>query len=256
MKRKIQILFFVLCVCILGISVFKLYDIQNNYEEGDAVYSSIMDEVVTVLPVAETEQKEVKEKKKTKLDPMIAVDLKTLKQKNEDILGWLYIPNSVISYPLLQGENNDTYLHQTYNKQQSFFGSIFIDYRNNSNLQDAHTIIYGHNMKNGSMFGTLKRYSDKSFYKEHKNIYIYTESGIHKYKVFSYHVADAKGKIYTVSYEDEEALEDYLKLAKQSSYLDTGVEVKTTDKTITLSTCTSNESSRFVVHAKYVGDVE
>lgn len=257
MKRKIQIVIFVLCLCVLGISAFKLYDIQNNYEEGDAVYNSIADEVVTVLPVEEeTEQKDTKDKKKTKLDPMISVDLKALKQKNEDIIGWLYIPNSVISYPLLQGENNDTYLHQTYNKQQSFFGSIFIDYRNNSNLQDAHTIIYGHNMKNGSMFGTLKRYSDKAFYKEHKNIYIYTEKGTHKYQVFSYHVADATGKIYRVSFEDENALEDYLKLAKQSSYLDTGVEVGTSDKTITLSTCTSNESSRFVVHAKYVGDVE
>ena len=69
-------------------------------------------------------------------------------------------------------------------------------------------------------------------------------------------MADATGKIYTVSFEDENALEDYLKLAKQSSYLDTGVEVGTSDKTITLSTCTSNETSRFVVHAKYVGDVE
>lgn len=249
---------FVLCICVLGISVCKLYDIQNNYKEGDAVYSTIADEVVTVLPIEEqkTEKKDTKENKKTKTDPMISVDLKTLKQKNEDIIGWLYIPNSVISYPLLQGEDNDTYLHQTYNKQQSFFGSIFIDYRNNANLQDAHTIIYGHNMKNGSMFGTLKRYSDKSFYKEHKNIYIYTDSGIHKYKVFSYHVADATGKIYTVSFEEEKEVEAYLRLAKQSSYFDTGVEVEAADKTITLSTCTSNATSRFVVHAKYVGDVE
>lgn len=253
MKRKIQLVIFILCICIFGISAFKLYDIHHNYEKGDAVYRTIEAEVVTVLP---TEKPDPKKKKKEKKDPMISVDFKTLKQKNEDIIGWLYIPNSSISYPLLHGEDNETYLHQTYDKKSGFFGSIFIDYRNHTNLQDAHTIIYGHNMKNGSMFGTLKRYSDKSFYKEHKNIYIYTEQGIHQYKVFSYHVADAKGRIYTTSFEDKEEFSEYLKLAKQSSQIDTGVDVTTSDKTITLSTCTSNESSRFVVHATYVGDVK
>ena len=114
MKRKVQMVIFVLCICGLGVSAFKLYDIQNNYAEGDAVYSSIMDEVVTVLPTEEPNQKDTKKKNKEKKDPMISVDFKKLKQKNEDIIGWLYIPNSVMSYPLLQGEDNETYMVGTY----------------------------------------------------------------------------------------------------------------------------------------------
>ena len=258
MKRKIQMIVFVLCIAVFVLSAWKLYGIQSNYKEGDELYASVEEEVITVLSDEEEEseveentkngENKKKKKNKKKKTPMISVDFATLKKKNPDIIAWLYIPYSDISYPLLQGSDNETYLHKAYDGQSSIFGSIFMDFRNHPDFSDQHTIIYGHNMKNGSMFGTLKQYCDASFYKKNKNFYVLTEDGTYQYRVFSYHVADALGKVYTVFYEDEDAFQSYLNLVVQSSYLDTGVDVSTDDKVITLSTCTGDDDSRFVVH--------
>lgn len=242
-------------------SIYNLVSIQLNYKKGEELYENIKEQVVvtkqpveTVTPETDdngdTQDKEDNQDKQTPLD--ISVDFDTLEKVNSDIVGWLHLPYGSISYPLLQGEDNDNYLHHAYDKTSNNFGSIFIDYRNTNNLSDKHTIIYGHNMKNGSMFGTLKNFCDETFYKKNKYFFILTRKVVYTYKVFSYHVADAKGKVYEVNYTDDEQYQDFLNLAKQSSYLDTGVKVSTKNRTITLSTCTSSDDKRFVVHAKLV----
>lgn len=258
MKKKLHMLLFLLFLGVFCVSAWKLIGIYRTYEKGDSIYGKITDMVVktetdTYQPQITDDPKDVEEKEKTKKDKMISVDFKTLKAKNEDIIGWLYIPDSAISYPLLQSEDNSKYLHETYDKQSSIFGSIFMDYRNHSDFTDKHTIIYGHNMKNGSMFGTLKRYSDTNFFKEHRNIYILTEKGTFRYRVFSYHVADASGRVYTTSFSDNNAYKEFLNLITGSSYVKTKLKATAKDRTITLSTCTGQEESRFVVHAKYMG---
>lgn len=252
MKRKLKIVLLFIFLGIFVVSAFQLYGIHNNYEKGDAIYHSVQEQVVKEITVPE-----IKEKGKVKkAEKLISVDFSTLKKKNKDIVGWLYIPDTVICYPLLKGTDNETYLHQTYDKQSSIFGSIFMDFRNSSDLQDSHTLIYGHNMRNGSMFGSLKRYNNEAdFYKKHKTIYILTEKATYRYQIFSYHVADVNGAIYTVSYDKEEDFEWFLKLAKESSYKDTGIDVSTKDKIITLSTCNNTDTTRFVVHGKYDGIV-
>lgn len=262
--KKVKILGFVFFLGVFLFSSWNLFGIYRNYEEGEALYKDIEQEVVTLLPTLAPEQAEIsqkeeedkdegKEKKKQKKDPMISVDFSKLKKINPEIVGWVYIPNSEISYPLLQGTDNDKYLHYTYDMQKSVFGSIFVDYRNAADFSQPYTLIYGHNMKNGSMFGTLKKYNEAKFFKEHRNIYILNEKGTFQYRVFSYHVADANGRIYTTDIVDEEDFAQHLRLITQSSYVTPDVDVTTKDKVITLSTCTGSEETRFAVHGVYVG---
>ena len=262
MKKKVYMILFVICIAVLGVSGWKLWDIFHTYQEGDALYEDVTKEVVsasdeTAVVLERTDPPEdVEPEEKKQTDPMISVDFKKLKEKNEDVVGWLYIPNSAISYPLVQGTDNNRYLHETYDKQSSIFGSIFMDYRNSSDLSDNHTIINGHNMRNGSMFGGLKQYQDESFFRKHRNIYILTEDGTYRYRVFSCHVADATGRVYYVSeYEQKKAYQEYLNMVTQSSYFATKCQPKKKDRTITLSTCTGNDETRFVVHGMYMGTV-
>lgn len=224
-----------------------------NYKKGEKLYEDITQKVVTTKTPTNnvaSDSKDDSEEQQSVLD--ISVDFDTLIKTNPDIFGWIYLPYGSISYPLLQGTDNDFYLHQAYDKTPNNFGSIFIDYRNSNNLTDQHTIIYGHNMRNGSMFGTLKNFCDEKFYKKNNTFYILTPQVIYTYRVFSYHVADAKGRVYNVGYQDEAEFQDFINLAKQSSYLDTGVSVSTKHRILTLSTCTSSDDKRFVVHAKLV----
>lgn len=169
MKKNIRIIILVSCVVICLFSIYKLITIQMNYKKGEKLYDDIKQQVVMTKTPTEIVTPDVSEDAKDKqTDLNISVDFKALKKTNPDIFGWLHLPYGSISYPLLQGENNDTYLRQAYDKTPNNFGSIFIDYRNTNNLTDKHTIIYGHNMKNGSMFGTLKKFCDENFYKKNK----------------------------------------------------------------------------------------
>lgn len=258
MKKKCYIVMFVVFLGIFLVSGWKLYEIYHTYQQGNQLYDSIEQDVVvslgTMAPSLVTDAPEDVDKKEPE-EEMISVDFETLTKANPDVVGWLYIPNSDISYPLLHGEDNDKYLHETYDGTSSIFGSIFMDFRNVADFSDWHTIIYGHNMKNGSMFGTLKKYQDENFFRTHRNIYILTKDATYRYRVFSHHVADATGRVYTISFADKEEYASFLDLITQSSYIKTKLSVKKKDKTITLSTCTGDEENRFVVHAKYMGEV-
>ena len=258
MKKKCYMVLFMLCLGVFLVSGWKLYGIYHTYQKGNQLYDKIETDVVitvgTMPPSKVTDAPEDVDKEEPE-EEMISVDFDTLTKTNADVVGWLYIPNSEISYPLLRGADNDKYLHETYDGTSSIFGSIFMDFRNAADLSDWHTIIYGHNMKNGSMFGTLKKYQDTSFFRTHRNIYILTKDATYRYRVFSHHVADATGRVYTTSFADKDEYQSFLDLITQSSYVETKLAVGRKDKTITLSTCTGDEENRFVVHAKYMGKV-
>lgn len=98
-------------------------------------------------------------------DALAAMDFAALREVNPDILGWILIPNTRVSYPFLQGTDNDYYLRRTWRKGSSAVGAIFVEASNSGDLTDFNTVIYGHNMNNGSMFGTLKKYKDLSYFR-------------------------------------------------------------------------------------------
>lgn len=259
MKKKCYMILFVVFMGIFLVSGWKLYEIYHTYQKGNELYDKIEREVVftvgTMPPSQVTDAPEDVDEEEPE-EEMISVDFDALMKINEDVVGWLYIPNSDISYPLLHGADNEKYLHATYDGTSSIFGSIFVDFRNAADFSDWHTILYGHNMKNGSMFGTLKKYQDENFFQTHRNIYILTKDATYRYRVFSYHVADAAGRVYTTSFANKDEYASFLDLITQSSSIETKLSVGAKDKTITLSTCTGDEENRFVVHAKYMGEVK
>ena len=183
------------------------------------------------------------------------VDFDALKAINDDVVGWLEleaIPS--ISYPIAQGEDNEYYLHRTIKKTYNFAGSVFIDSTNAFDFSDCNTIIYGHNMKNGSMFGKLKQMYESKKYKDSKYLWICTPNGKYRYEIFSMQYAKVGSDVYTLFSAHDEQFEAYVKkMAKQSKVDMKALGLGKDDYVVTLSTCTSDESVRFVVQARWVG---
>lgn len=179
------------------------------------------------------------------------IDFESLQEVNEDIIGWIKVNALDISYPIAQAEDNDYYLHRTFEQVENFAGCIFMEYKNNSDFSDKNTIIYGHNMKNGSMFGKLKKFYEEGVYESAPFFWIYTPDKIYRYDIFSCSQVGAYSDTYQITFSEDEDFEAYLKNAFESSIVDgTGIEVTAEDKIVTLSTCTGNEATRFVVQGK------
>lgn len=183
-------------------------------------------------------------------DELAQMDLTQLQGVNPDVLGWIVIPDTIISYPLVQGEDNDYYLVTTWQKTKNSVGSIFLDYRCTSDLSDFNSIIYGHRMRNESMFGSLKYYSKEDYWREHPYIYISDAAGCKRYAIFSVYEVSVLGDTYKMSFSDDSEKRDYIDFCVSSSIYDTGIVPETDDNIITLSTCTGyGHSTRWIVQA-------
>ena len=180
----------------------------------------------------------------------IDVDFAGLQKENEDVVGWIYFENENISYPILYGETDDDYIRTTYDGKYSRAGSIFLESMNNSDFNDFNTIIYGHNMRNLSMFGKLKYYyTDTDYYNDHKYFQIITPDKKYRYEVIAYKRVNADHSIYQIDGIIDETKNEYVqKSVMANSLLGVTVQVADTDHIVTLSTC-SNADSRFVLSA-------
>lgn len=186
------------------------------------------------------------------------LDVAALQLVNPDVLGWIYIPDTVISYPLLQTDERDEYLYKAWNGSKNDSGSIFLEKSNHRDFSDFNTIIYGHLMANGTMFGALKQYADKVFCDRHPCIYIATETQIYEYRVFAAYEADVKSDTYRLYFEDDTRKQSALDSYTNRSVLQ-GLPVPTVeDSILTLSTCmgTGTYQTRWVVQAVRSGSWE
>ncbi|MDO4261726.1 MAG: class B sortase [Eubacteriales bacterium] len=246
-------IFLGLCICLLIFSVWKLASILLGYQSGEKEYKELRQYVLeepespdAVLDGMSGEEEDGGEASV----PMTRIDLDSLKALNSDAVGWIEIPDTAISYPLVHTTDNTFYLTHTFLKETNRSGSIFIENLNSADFTDLHTIIYGHNMKNGSMFAGLKEYDTQSYFEAHPYVYVDLADGSHCYQIFSCHEAAETDITYTIGYQANDTYASFLESLKSASLYDTGVDVSTDDSVITLSTCTKNGESRFVVHAK------
>lgn len=184
----------------------------------------------------------------------INVDIRSIMSKYPDVKGWLFFENEDISYPIVQGLSDDTYLRTSYDGQKTVAGSIFMESENAYDFSDPHTIIYGHNMRNNTMFGHLDNYMKHSgYYDYHKYFQIITTdtSGNtvkYRYKIFSYGKTTASSKVYTVCRSNDEVFGDVIQYIQSGALKLTDVPVYQTDQVITLSTC-SGKNNRVYVSA-------
>lgn len=180
-----------------------------------------------------------------------------LYSQNNDFIGWLKIDDTGIDYPVMQSKNNPNYyLKHNFNKEYSRFGVPYM--QEDCNLQSDNIVIYGHNMKNKSMFNELTHYKNKDFYNAHKYITFETMSESRTYEIIAAFKTVAYSengfKYYNfVNANTEEEYETYIEKCRSLSFYDTGVDAEYSDKLITLSTCEySQNNGRFVVVAKLI----
>lgn len=178
------------------------------------------------------------------------IDLSTLRAVNKDVVGWIMIPDTVVSYPLMRGEDNQFYLKHSWQGSSNSGGSIFLDYRCSPDLSDSYSVIYGHRMRNDSMFGTLKYYVKADYWQEHPSVWIVTNDAIRRYDIFAVWEAPVDSAVYTMDFSSEQAFRDFLDMALSESVISTGITPTTEDPILTLSTCTSfGHSSRLIIQA-------
>ncbi len=183
-KKILNSLLMLVFLCVFLFSLYKVVGIIKEYRNIDKLYDETSETYLT-----ETEDKS------DRITP--EVDLEALREVNKDVIGWIYIPDTDVSFPILKGKSNKQYLYQSYKKEYSTAGSIFIDYRCRANFKDKSTVIYGHNMHNGSMFGSLKKYKKESYRNKHPYIYIMKKDGTwNKYEVAAYYQASVDGSTY------------------------------------------------------------
>lgn len=174
-----------------------------------------------------------------------------LYDKYEDYRGWIKIDNTNINYPIVQGKDNSFYLDKDINKNYLSSGSIFMNYLNHG-FNDENTVLFGHHMRNKTMFAQLKKYKEKEFFYGDNDIVIEVENDkVLKYKVFSAYVTDSKDNYIKTNFDDKDQYKEFLEDIKNKSQYKSDIDVNENDKIITLSTCSYEfNDARMVVHGK------
>lgn len=180
----------------------------------------------------------------------IDVNLVDLEKKYPDVIGWIYFENEEISYPILYSGDNDKYLYTAYNGKSSSGGSIFLDGESTPDFSDSHSLMYGHNMRDGSMFGKLRSYiSIPEYYETHQYFQIFCGDMIFRYQVFAYGDIPVTHEVYEVYGLKSTGLNDLIKEFSSLEYCDENLLPEETDKLVTLSTCNGDVESRMIVCA-------
>lgn len=178
----------------------------------------------------------------------------TLQEINKDTVGWLTVNNTRIDYPVVQAKDNDYYLRRDYYQNKNRHGWIFMDYRNNPDELNENTIIYGHNLANQTMFGTLRYALNSYWYKKSANqiITFNTPNENMKFQIFSIYTIPTTNDYLDITFPTTDAYQAYIDLVKGRSIYDFNIEVATDDKILTLSTCANGNDKRLVIHAKLI----
>lgn len=250
--KTIRTVLIVVLAAIFVVSLSFVIRSQIGYRQGAEDYSAAQD----VAGLSQTTPEPVPEKMpEQETDPVAealqAMDLEALQAVNEDVMGWIQIPDTVISYPVMQGADNDLYLDHTWDLKFNAVGAIFTDYRNSRDLSDFNTIIYGHNMRDDSMFGSLHSFKDAEFLSAHPYVYVADESGCRRYQIFAaYEVSVRSAESYQLEFADDADKQTFIDKCLRISGGDTEIVPTPEDQILTLSTCTGwGHSYRFVVQA-------
>lgn len=234
-----------LAAAVILYGIWHIYDTTRQYEEADKEYEKVRDMAVKEQEADEDDKEDGGDKT---VKPPITVDIAALKKENPDTVGWIYYPAVGINYPIMQDKDNKYYMNHTFKGEKNAAGSIFLDTAGSAEFTDENTMVYGHNMRNGSMFGALKNIRNEGMAEENPYIWVFLESGNYRYRICSWHDAKTTDDSFRTKFETEEEKKAYIQHISELAEEKTGRELKPKDKILTLSTCTSDSSVRFLVH--------
>lgn len=198
---------------------------------------------ITVLSVASTEQ--INKENKAELKKQV----RELSQSYDSSIGWIFVPDTNINYPIMQAEDNEYYLHRSYDGSYLYSGSVFLDWRCNSDFSGDVNMLYGHNMQNGSMFADVVNFINEDYFESHKYGWLTTEDSVYRIEFFSVSQPQSCSGVYNVM----RAGDKWLRKLKSCSLIFKNPQVSEDDSMISLSTCTNSEgSSRTVLTGKLV----
>ncbi|MBR1622730.1 MAG: class B sortase [Pseudobutyrivibrio sp.] len=190
------------------------------------------------------------------------VDFASLQAYNPDIYAWIYIPNTKVNYPIVQSTQNDYYLMKNVDGSKGYPGAIYTNKENTKTFQDFNTVIYGHNMKNKSAFGSLHNFDSQAFFDQNQDMLIYTAEGVYSYQIYSTVKYSNALILYSFPSSSEIGRQSFVNMSltgyagSSVEHVRSGVRVTTEDKLVTLSTCISDSNYRFLVIAKQTGFTE
>ena len=241
-KGIVSNLILIVALAVFAVSAYQLFKIGKGYYDGRSEYDKIRDLAIETKDDGGDDAGN---------QPRYQVNFDELMALNSDTIGWIrFDPEpAIINYPIVQGKDNQEYLHKTFSANDNSLGTIFLNVENNPNFRDQNSIIYGHRMKDGSMFRHLQDYEDRAFWEANPYFYIYTPDGQELiYHIYSMGEVLDTSDTYLTEFNTEEEYQNFLNMTKQVSLYDTGIEVTTSDTIVTLSTCTSaSDNHRFVV---------
>lgn len=252
-NRKIWkiVLCFAVVVCVASLGVFGWYKYQDYkvQKAREATLKAIESSEFT----GETDGKEPELPAGIKHGQEI--DFEKLQKINDEIYAWIYVPGTKIDYPVAQSAGaDDHYLKYNFKNEPEFAGCIYTEKKNRKDFTDPNTVVYGHNMKNGSMFQNLHKFEDEAFFDKNTEVYIYTPEKTYTYKIFAAYTYDDRHLLKAYDFSKEKVFSNYLKNVlhrrDMGSNIRTSQEVTQKDKIITLSTCVGGQpENRYLVQA-------
>lgn len=226
----------------------KLYMISSDYKESRQIYADLNEQYLeqpkeeVTFQMAEQEL-DISEE----VNVPFEVDFESLAVVNRDIVGWIYIPNTIVNYPIVKSKDNVDYLNRAADGSYAVAGAIFMDCNNQPDFSDQNTIIYGHNMKDGSMFHCLSSFGKQEFLNEHNEIWIFTPASTMKFRVVAAYQTTFDSNTYFTMFSGK-SYSEYLDSCVQRSTIQTPILPDSGSSIITLSTCMKHGTpNRFVV---------
>mgnify|MGYP003293871399 CR=1 FL=1 len=228
----IRLLAIICCLVIIAFSSKELLE----YNKGKEAARNLRVRVVTPLEVPEKENL-----------PPISVDFDALVTENSDTVAWLYSADTPINYPIVQSDDNDYYLRRGFNGKYNYYGTLFADYRTSGDFSGKNTLIYGHNMKNAEMFGSLINYKEQEYFDKHPQMWLFTPSGNYMIKLVAGIEVPGTSEIFDTLANPDEA-EKVIRDALLGSTFKADYTYSETDRFVTLSTCSYDYAdARYIV---------
>ena len=233
-----------------GVAVFAflLFRSAREYAQGDAAYEQVRS-AVSVEAVAPEGEAGVSGAAPE--ETALSIDFDALREINPDVVGWILSEGNAISYPVVQGEDNDYYLTHLFDGEQNKLGSVFMDFRSSGDFSDSNTVLYGHNMRDGSMFSALTNYADQSYYDRFPAMTLYTPEGNYTVELFAGILTDGQSGLICRTFGGDGEFQEYVDALKESSTFSCDVSVVPGDRIVTLCTCSyAYDDARYLLFGK------